>query len=313
MTEQQIQSKIDRIVSDAERRLALEYKKASDIIKAQLAKMYEKYADDKGVLTYAEMSKYNRLLALEKSIADELNYSWKIIVKDTQRLIADAYGEGYYRHAYEINSAIDTNINWGVISKDTIRTLIEEPNASGLSLSELLTDKRYNLLLKERQAMIQGFRQGESYPKMAKRLMGIFDKSFNDLLRIVRTEGTRTANEANNDLINDAQDMGIEIKKIWQAADDDRTRSAHVALDGIAADENGVFTIPSYQVAKGEINYAGKQTEYPGGFGEPGLDIQCRCTMLTEVGDFKLKKHSEASQDIKDYDNYEKWKKDQGK
>lgn len=263
MTEKQIQSKIDKIISDAERRLALAYKEASDNIKAQLAKMYEKYADNKGVLTYAEMSKYNRLTALEKTIADELTDSWGIIVKDTKKLIADAYGESYYRHAYEINTAIDTNINWGVISKNTIKTLIEEPNASGLSLSELLTDKRYNLLLKERQAMIQGFIQGESYPKMAKRMMGVFDKSFNDLLRIVRTEGTRTANEANNDLINDAQDMGIEIKKIWQAADDDRTRDTHAELDGQIADSEGLF------------HYQGMTAEYPGGWGVPEMDINC--------------------------------------
>jgi len=39
----------------------------------------------------------------------------------------------------------------------------------------------------------------------------------------------------------------------------------------------------------------------------------CRCTILTEVGDFKLKKHLERDKSMIDYDDYKQWQKDQGK
>lgn len=64
-------------------------------------------------------------------------------------------------------------------------------------------------------------------------------------------------------------------EKEWVATKDDRTRPDHLAFDGVKAKVNEDF------------NFAGLTAPYPGGFGIPEQDINCRCAVIPVVPDLE--------------------------
>jgi hypothetical protein len=102
------------------------------------------------------------------------------------------------------------------------------------------------------------------------------EMSANKTIRIVRTEGHGTQSVGRKlavDNIEGAADrLGVKIKRVWVATNDDRTRDSHLAMDGKEADDDGLFTFPS-----------GVRTEGPGMSGVAEEDINCRCTVRVEV------------------------------
>lgn len=300
MNSKSIHTYLDREIVKTERAVAKAYKQALDDIRSQLSDLYEKYSE-KGILTYAEMAKYNRLNSLQKTILDDFRNIWNRIDKEIRTLIGTEYEESFYRHGYLLDKDTGINLNFGIIDKETIFSLYTEPTVAGIALKDLLSNTRYNLLLKERQAMIQGFIKGESYVNIVKDLQQVFDKSFSDLLRIVRTEGTRAANAGQTAAYDEAEEMGIEFDRIWVATLDGRTRDSHQSLDGQKADKEGYFY------------YAGERAKHPGGFGVASLDINCRCRVIAKPKDveYKVRRSNINKKDIIQYEIYEEWKKDQ--
>tara|TARA_R100000664_G_scaffold32784_2_gene48291 strand:+ start:109 stop:2157 length:2049 start_codon:yes stop_codon:yes gene_type:complete len=94
---------------------------------------------------------------------------------------------------------------------------------------------------------------------------------------IARTETTKVLNNSKMAAMTKAEAMGIPLQKIWVSEKDDKVRPAHVALDGQEIDIDQKFVVPS------GVIYAGSEADFPAGFGVEGLDINCRCTMLTEI------------------------------
>jgi SPP1 gp7 family putative phage head morphogenesis protein len=288
------------LIKQTERKVAKSYKQAINNVQVELSNLYDKYSD-KGILTYAEMAKYNRLNSLNKTLIEDLNTSWKNIESDLRSLVGEEYSESYYRYGFLLNKTSGINLNYGLIDKEVIRSLFNKPNVSGLSLKETLSRTRYNLLLKERQAMVQGFLRGDSYVNLVKDLKETFNKSFNDTLRIVRTEGTRAANDGQVAVYDDAEGMGLEFDRIWVATLDSRTRDSHQALDGQIADKEGYF------------HHAGAKAKAPGNFGIASEDINCRCTVIAQPKETqpKIRRSNIGDKEIIKYKSYEEWKKDQ--
>lgn len=302
MTKKDIISFRDRRIKTSEIAIAKEYREALDYVRQEMSKIYEKYATD-GVLTYAEMTKYNRFNSLQKELIEEMNLKWKGIEKETRLLVSEEYEESYFRHGYLLNKEIGINVNYGLIPNETIRSLFYEPNVSGLSLAETLGKTRYNLLLKERQAMIQGFIRGDSYVNMIKNLKGEWNKSFNDILRILKTEGGRASTDGQLAVFDKAEEMGVELDRIWVHAlgGQKNPRSSHEAADGQKADENGMFHVGGYTVPG------------PRKFGVAAEDINCLCDIIAKPKgtEFKVRRSNIGEKKIIDYKTYEEWKKDQ--
>jgi len=295
MTDKQVQQYIDKLIKDREINIAKAYQNAALEVKSRMATLYEKYAIE-GELTYAEMAKYNRLNSMYKNLTNDITTNWGVVDKEFKGLVKDAYNESYYLHGYLIAEDIGMNINFGLIPTDTIYSLYNTPNVSGLSLKQTLGNVRYKLLLKERQTIIQGFLQGESYADMAKRIQDEFNKSFNDALRIARTEGARAANEAQVSNLDDAENMGIEIDRIWLTGGKN-IRDAHAVLHGVLADKEGYWHTRGYRARN------------PLGFGVAELDINCKCTVKSEVRKNNVKRQFVIND--REVEEYPKWKKQQ--
>ena len=88
---------------------------------------------------------------------------------------------------------------------------------------------------------------------------------------IVRTEGHRIQQQSADDARNAAKGQGCQVVKQWDAVLDGNTRTDHRILDGQIREVGELFEID------------GKKAEYPGAFGRPEEDCNCRCVALTRA------------------------------
>lgn len=90
------------------------------------------------------------------------------------------------------------------------------------------------------------------------------------LLRIIDTEAHRDYNAAVYQAGIDSGRTGL--RKKWVTRMDDRVRDTHSYMEGQIVGINDLF-----------YTYTGASAMYPGGFGEPEEDINCRCAITLEI------------------------------
>ena len=120
-----------------------------------------------------------------------------------------------------------------------------------------------------RSEVSRGISQNYSYEKMATLIKNASQNTFNNSLRIARTEGHRISQESTYNVQVEAKKKGADIVKEWDATLDGKTRPNHRFLDGQIVDIDKPFK-----------NADGDEAMYPGGFGIPSEDINCRCCVL---------------------------------
>ena len=95
-----------------------------------------------------------------------------------------------------------------------------------------------------------------------------FMKAYTRAIGIVRTEGHRVQQESALHCQQRAREKGADVVKQWDSTLDNLTRPHHRELDGQVRETDEPFEV------------AGKKAMYPGGFGDPSEDCNCRCCLL---------------------------------
>ena len=96
------------------------------------------------------------------------------------------------------------------------------------------------------------------------------DTTPEEILRIIDTEAHR---DYNTGVFDAAVASGrTDIRKRWNTMMDDRVRDPHFYLEGMTVGLNDAF-----------YTYTGDSAMYPGGFGVPELDINCRCYITLQA------------------------------
>jgi len=286
---------IDTTVND---QIVRAYKSSLDTIKKQMAVIAEKY-EVNGVLTYAEMTKYNRLNSTLGTVIDELRNLNRTVRKESITLAAAAYEESFFRYGYAIARGNNLNISFGLVNPYTIKAAVNLP-FSGLTMTQLFERASQETIWKTQQAITQGLIQGTSYGKIAREIKDVLGTSLKRAMLIARTEASRAATQGQLALYEEAESDGIEMTRIWSAALDDRTRDAHGALDGQHADKDGLFHID------------GMSAEGPGLWGDAAMDINCRCRVYAEVAGYPTK-YRRVNGTVQDYMDYPEWYEKYGK
>lgn len=134
--------------------------------------------------------------------------------------------------------------------------------------------------------VMQGIIQGESIPKIAKRLSANVPGMEKDsAIRNARTTVTSAENKGRMDSYHEAEEMGIVVKKVWVAAVDNRTRDAHLELNGKEADVDEPFfttlALSKTKIIKDEIMYPGDPNANPSNV------YNCRCCLKSRIVSFK--------------------------
>lgn len=141
-----------------------------------------------------------------------------------------------------------------------------------------LNDQLMRTTLKETNKIINnGIEQGLSVQQIQRNIENskIFDEG--RAKRIARTEATKCINNATIQAQKIAKENNIALSKEWRSERDGDVRPAHQDLDGQVVDVDDSFVVPVGS------KYAGETAAGPGQFGVEGLDINCRCFIVSDV------------------------------
>lgn len=302
------QVELARILEGEERGIVRLYGTALYDIRRVLKELYDRYAVD-GRLSNADMSRYNRLLAVQDQVEGILQKRMKQVDSFTRRLTAQQYQEAFYRHAYAIDQAGGMSLSWGLVPQEAVEAAMDSP-FSKLASSKALRLSREGTVDKVRQELGLSLIRGDSYEVLANRISSVLGvsvsgrtSSYNGRgaayrsLMVARTEGQRIQVEGHEAATAKAREMGCDIETIWDATLDGRTRPAHAALDGRAKDDpdKGWF-VP-------EIGWVSA----PLHSGVASFDINCRCRTRDQVKGFPPKERYVRGDGVKPYQAYDQW------
>lgn len=275
-----------------EREVQAALKEALDKMRAQMSRLYEKYASD-GVLTNAEMTRYNRLVTAEKQLVETLNPAITANLRTMNRLRPEQYDASFFHHAWAVDNSGGVRVAWGVLNPDVILENIA-------SRFYKISTQRYgrDARLRVRAALNEGLSQGKSYQQMARDLKKALDTTYANALRIIRTEGQTAVNAGQEDAYAWAKRRGVEMDVVWDATLDGRTRPDHGAADGQKRAKDGMFTI------------GGEKTPVPTWQGlSAGQRINCRCRLRAEIAGYSPQVRRTRDQGVIPYQTYAEWAK----
>lgn len=179
------------------------------------------------------------------------------------------YAENYNFATYKIEKAASVSTNFTLIDESTFRRLVTN---NPTLINNWTVHERKDLAWNRRHissAVMQGVLQGESIPKIAKRIASVDGMSMRNAKKAARTAMTAAQNMGRWDSYKRAEGSGIKLKKQWVATLDSRTRESHRMCDGETVDINAEFSCG--------LAYPGDPS------GQAAEVANCRCTMVAEV------------------------------
>lgn len=251
---------------DAKKRKLVESGKLSD-------EEYRKWRKNK-MLYGLRFAEFRRRITHELAVVNETALAY--INSETPEVFALNYNDMGTDITAEVNSRFDAGISFDLVDADTVRLLASEDR-------ELLPEKKLDIPNDERwnaqkmqSELLQGIMQGESIPKIARRMENVVGMNKVSAVRNARTMVTGAQNSGRVEGMRRAESMGIVLERIWMSAEDSRVRKAHAELDGQTRGMDKPFVN-----AIGEIMYPGDPHAHPANV------YNCRCTLGTEIIGFR--------------------------
>ena len=211
------------------------------------------------------------------------------------------FGENATYQSYRLEHDANLDMSFGVYDSATVtRILRDDPTL----LKPREIDEEKDIEWNRRNvthAVAQGIIQGDSIQQIAKRIAkNTASKNEAAMTRYARTAMTSAQNAGRIEVMQEASEMGIQVRKVWIATLDERTRDAHQELDGQTADVNEPF-----DSMLGPIDYPG----------DPKADDaniwNCRCTLGYEYKEYPKAKSTRrdniSGEEIEDM-TYDEWR-----
>lgn len=186
--------------------------------------------------------------------------------------LPDVYHENFNWATFNIEKQGRVDTSFTLYDRQTVERLVrDQPDLLPAPKVDIAKDLRWNKQ-KLNSAITQGILQGESIPKIAKRVQKVGDMDENAAIRNARTAMTGAQNAGRVDSYKRAEDMGIELEQTWQATLDNVTRHSHRQLDGESVPVGETFS---------------NGCEYPGDPSGPPEEVyNCRCTLISSLKGF---------------------------
>lgn len=284
----------DKELEDIEKRIAEIYSRAGKEVEKRATTYFKKFsaADkakkalvDAGKLTDAEYKAWRQRQImmgerwgwLRKQTAKNLNEANNIAVDYLNSKIPRVYAVNYNAVVGEVNRQIagPHGVSFEMVDAATVRNLATKDNTLlPYKIVDDVKDVRWNTQ-KVNSEILQGILQGDSIDDLAKRLRHVTEMNEASSVRNARTAITSAENKGRMDMMRDAEDKGVQTKKVWIATDDDRTREAHAELDGQEA-----WIDEPFENEFGQIMYPGDPDA------DPGNTYNCRCSLGYHVVGF---------------------------
>lgn len=178
----------------------------------------------------------------------------------------DAYTTGFVGTMYDLhyqNVPLLIPINRDAVLRAVQHeTKLTSPLYDELGIDIKVASKKVSMELS------RGLSSGLTYDEIARNIRKATKAPLSRAKGIARTEGHRIQQASSQDAAEAAKAKGADIVKQWDATLDGDTRPNHRQLDGQIRELDEPFEVGGYSPM------------YPGDFGDPGEDCNCRCVSL---------------------------------
>lgn len=306
-----------------EKRIAAEYRKANrEITRKVNAYMSEFKRKDKewreklenGDITEAEYKAWATGQVMIGKRWEEMRHTLAQDYANTNDLakqmafdsMPDVYALNHNYATFEVEKGGKVDTSYTLYDRPTVERLIrDDPKLlpdprPGSPLAQKLA-KHKELRWEEQHVqsvVLQSVLQGESLEQTAKRFTQLTEMNYRQSVRYARTATTGAQNAGRVDGYKRAEKLGINMKQVWLATLDNRTRHEHRVLDGQEVDVGEPFIMDGFKI------------KYPGDPAAPAhLLYNCRCTVIAKVKgvDFDVSDKTQRDDKIGDM-TYEEWK-----
>ena len=256
-----------------------------------------------------QIGRGRRFEALRDQIAERMTQANETAVAYVNDATPGIYSLNRNYAAYTIEQ-VAGNIGFTLWDEETVRRLIvEEPDVMPYYPAEKAVKRGIDLAYGKKQitsVVTSGILQGLSIKGLADHLQSrIPEMNRESAVRTARTAVTGAENAGRMASYQEAQKMGIKMRKEWVATLDSRTRHSHRMVDGEKIDLKKEFS--------NGLMYPGDPN------GKPAEIYNCRCTMVADLHGIDTSNANRWSEDpetgkkrkIKDmtYTQWEKWLK----
>jgi hypothetical protein len=276
----------DKQLEETEKELVILY----TILLAALLKSAKKYLEkhekqdkkmllrlEKGEITKKELEDWRKRTfttgrewsKFEKAFTAETTATNQEAMKVVREQLEKTFELNANYTAYQIETKARLVDVFDLVDKPTIERIMKQrpdlfPQPSvNVAIDQLWNRKQLN------GSILQGILNGESIPKIAKRLSEVAIKDYKVAVRNARTATTGAENGGRVYSYERAEEMGIELEQEWQATLDGRTRHSHRQLDGEKVKVGGMFS---------------NGCKFPGDpDGAPSETQNCRCTLVAAL------------------------------
>ena len=299
----------EAVLAKMEKRVNSIYKTAVAESQEKLEKFMSQYAAEvakkkaevkAGKLTEEAFNKWRlgkiasskRYQAMLDTLAADFANADKIAMSIVGDYMPEVYAINRNFAAFEVEKGSMMDTSFTPYDRQTVERLIKSDKTMlPKPKVDIPKDKRWNKR-HIREQITQGILQGESIPKIAKRLEKVTDMDRSAAIRNARTATTGAQNLGRIDSYKRAKEMGIGLRQEWLATLDGRTRHTHRQLDGKKVEVGEKFP---------------NGCRYPGDPQGPAEEVyNCRCTLVAALDNLD---QSDAPRNSKLGNmSYEEWK-----
>lgn len=218
-------------------------------------------------LTQSKVYQLQYQQALKKQVEGILERLHAKEYTTIQQYLSDSYTNGFVGSMYSMHgqgipmiATVDQNAAVkAVITDSKIREGLYDHLAVGVDgMKKAIRDE-----------LTRGIASNMRYEDIARNIAFATKASKDNAKNIVRTEGHRIQQASADDARHFAASRGADMLKQWDATLDGDTRKTHRELDGTLVELDELFVLSEK-----------KKARYPGDFGYPEEDCQCRCVCL---------------------------------
>ncbi len=244
---------------------------------------------------------------MRDTLADDYHNANEIARSIVNGYMPDVYALNHNYATFEVEKASRVDTSYTLYDRQTVERLIRgDPQilpSPGKRVKAEIAAKQ-DIAWQEGQiqsVMTQSILQGESIPRIAKRISStVSTRNDAAAVRYARTATTAAQNAGRVDGYKRAEDMGIQMQQEWIATLDDHVRDSHALLHGETVEVGGTFS---------------NGCRYPGDPQGPASEIwNCRCTLVAELKGFERNKEDLGFTDNERLGGmtYEEWRKAHG-
>jgi len=248
-------------------RLKRIYTRASEDCAAKISGLAAR-TDMENLKTIIWQKQYQQ--ALKKQIDGILNRLNAESFDTMADYLAECYENGFFGTLYDLQGQ-GIPLVFPVDQEEAV-TAVQVDSRISKGLYQRMGEDIKSLKESIRSELSRGIADGASWSTVAGQIaFGMrspFLKAYNRAVVIARTEGHRVQQEAALHCQQKAKSRGADVLKQWDSTMDNLTRPHHRELDGQVREVEEPFEV------------AGKKAMYPGAFGDPSEDCNCRCCLV---------------------------------